>query len=120
MANVTLQVKSLDANGVTYANPNKPDSTVRIRSAVTSKMLNGVPVQNYATEYIYNDNNAVTVGGIAAVDANSVRVRVSGSLQSAANLRQMLLSMAAQVGTWDTEHVNQGFRPTTAPVLIYP
>jgi len=114
---VTLSVKSLDNTGVTYADPAKPDMTIRFRFTTTSKMLNGVPTQNYATEIIANDANSVTVGGVSALDAISVRLRISGSLPSKTRIRQILTSMAAQLGTWDTENVNQGFRPTTAPII---
>jgi len=114
----TLSVKSLDSSGVTYADPAKPDTTIRFRSTTVNKILNGVSTPNFATEVIVNDNNAVTVGGVAAVDALSVRIRVSGSLASKARLRTLVTSLAAQLGQWDTENVNQGFRPVTAPVLL--
>lgn len=113
----TLSVKSQDNAGVTYADPAKPDMTVRFRFANASKTLNGVPVANYACEIIYNDNNAVTVGGVSAKDAVSIRVRVSGALESKTRLSQLISSLAAQIHTWDTENVMQGFRPVTAPVL---
>lgn len=114
---VTLSVKSLDNTGVTYADPAKPDTTVRFRFNSVNKVLNGVPTPNLASEVIVNDNNAVTIGGVAAIDALSIRIRVSGSLASKARLRQLLTSVATQLPTWDTENVNQGFRPTTAPVI---
>lgn len=117
MASVTLSVKSQDSSGVTYADPAKPDMTVRFRSSTVNKLLNGVQVPNYSAEIIANDNNSVTVGGVAAKDALSVRVRVSGSLESKGRLRDILTSIAAQMGQWETENVMQGFRPTTAPAI---
>lgn len=115
---ITLSVKSQDNSGVTYADPAKPDTTVRFRFATVNKTLNGVVVPNYATEIIVNDNNSITVGGVSALDALSIRIRVSGSLESKARLEQLLESFAAQLATWDNENVMQGFRPTTAPVII--
>lgn len=115
MATVTLSVKSQDSSGITYADPAKPDATVRFRFSTVTKSLNGVQVPNYATEIIANDNNAITVGGVSAVDALSVRIRVSGSLESKGRLRDLLTSIAAKMATWETENVMQGFRPTTAP-----
>lgn len=114
----TLSVKSQDNSGVTYADPAKPDTTIRFRFSGATKALNGVTVPNYATEIIVNDNNPVTVGDVSAQDALSIRVRVSGTLESKARLRQLLTSLAAQVGQWETENVMQGFRPATAPVII--
>lgn len=118
MANVTLSVKSQDNAGVTYADPAKPDTTVRFRFTNTIKQLNGVSVPNYATELIVNDNNEVTIGTVTAQDALSIRVRVSGTIMSKARLRELLTSLAAQVGTWETENVMQGFRPSTAPIIV--
>jgi len=114
---VTLSVKSLDSAGVTYANPAKPDMTIRFKFSGTTKTLNGVQVPNHLTEIIVNDNNAVTVGGVAAVDAISIRVKVSGAFESKARLASLIGSLAAQLGTWETESVMQGFKPSTAPVI---
>lgn len=120
MAAVTLSVKSQDNSGVTYADPAKPDTTIRFRSSSVGKVLNGQSVPNLSTEIIVNDNNSVTIGGVAAQDALSVRVRVSGTLESKTRLRNILTSLAAQLGTWETENVMQGFRPSTAPVITTP
>lgn len=117
MAEVTLAVKSQDGSGVTYADPAKPDMTVRFRSSTVNKQLNGVNTPNYAVDIIANDNNSVTVGGVSALDPLSVRVRVSGCLASKGRLRDILTSIAAKLGTWETENVMQGFRPTTAPTI---
>lgn len=117
---VTLSVKSQDNAGITYADPAKPDMTIRFRFTNTIKQLNGVSVPNYLTEVIANDNNAVTIGGVSAQDALSVRVRVSGTLTSKARLRQIIRSLAAQLATWETENAMQGFRPATAPVIVDP
>lgn len=114
----TLSVKSQDNAGVTYADPAKPDTTVRFRFNTVNKSLNGVVTPNYATEIIVNDNNSIDIGGVSAQDALSVRVRVSGSLLSKTRLRLLLTSIAAQLGQWETENTMQGFRPTTAPVIL--
>jgi len=115
---ITLSVKSQDNSGVTYADPAKPDTTIRFRFSSVNKTLNGVVTPNYATEIIANDNNSITVGGVAALDALSIRIRVSGCLESKVRLRQLLTSLAAQLGQWETENAMQGFRPATAPVII--
>lgn len=117
MASVNLAVKSQDSTGITYADPAKPDMTVRFRFNTINKTLNGVVCPNYSTEIIANDNNSITVGGQAALDALSVRIRVSGTLASKARLRDILTSLAAQAATWETENVMQGFRPSTVPAI---
>jgi len=120
MSAVTLSVKSQDSTGITYADPAKPDCTIRFRSTSAQKTLGGQNVANYATEIIVNDNNSITVGAESVVDALSIRMRVSGSLASKTRIRNLLVSLAAQLGTWETENVMQGFRPSTAPVVTTP
>lgn len=117
MTATTLSIKSQDSAGITYADPSNPALQLRFRFSSVNKTLNGVVTPNLATELIFTDNNSITVGGVSALDALSVRLRVSGSLASKGRLRDILTSMAAQVGTWETENVMQGFRPTTAPVF---
>jgi hypothetical protein len=60
----------------------------------------------------------VTVAGVAANDAVSVRLRVSATKESAARVKNILLSMAAQVDAWADEGVFIGFPPTTTPSLL--
>lgn len=116
----TLSVKSRDNNGVTYADPSKPDTIVRFRYSSSFKTANGAAVNNNLEEIIINDNNSISVGDIPVQDALSVRLRVSGSQGSKARLRLFLRSLAAQLAAWETENVFQGFQPTTAPVLVDP
>lgn len=113
----TLKVQRLENTGVVYADPSDLNVSVRFRHSVGQKSINGVPVSNHVTEVIYNDDNNVTVGGVNAIDAVSVRLRVSGAAESKARIRELLLAMAAQVDNWDDESVFQGFNPTTAPVI---
>lgn len=113
----TLKLLSTDATGVTYADPSDRNCTVRFKSNSASKSLNGVPVANYGTEIIINDGVDVSVGGVAAVDALSVRIRASGTAESGPRLRVILLALAAQLGQWETEGVFVGFPPATAPVI---
>nr|QQM16276.1 hypothetical protein [Fonsystermes virus] len=114
----TLQVLSQDSAGVTFADPGKPDLTVRFKHTTSSKSINGVMVSNIRAEVIMNDNNVVNVGGATAVDANSVRLSVSGSIHSKARLSQLLLSLAGQIASWNQENVFLGFRPSSAPVIL--
>jgi len=120
MAVVTLSLQKQDATGQTYANPAKPDFTVRFKNSSARKTLNGVSVNNLMCEIVYNDNNSVTVGGVAASDAISARLRVSGVLESKTRLNQFLTGLAAQIAAWQTQNVFQGFNPTTAPAITEP
>jgi hypothetical protein len=113
----TLKVLRHNADGVTYADPADPNLTVRLRSSSATKSLNSIPVSNYVTEIIYNDDNPITVSAVNAQDAVSVRLRTSATKESAVRLKEILLSMAAQVGTWSDQGVFVGFEPSTAPVI---
>jgi hypothetical protein len=114
----TLQILRQENNGIVYADPAKPDMTVRFRNTVAAKTLNGVSVKNYRTEIIYNDNNVVTVGDdVSALDAVSVRLSVSGALESAARVTEILHALADQIQTWDGQNVFKGFNPSSAPVI---
>lgn len=113
----TLKVLSQDGTGVIYADPANRDCTVRFKHNSSSKSLNGIQTTNHTCEVIYNDDNPVSLGGVSATDALSVRLRTSGAAASAARLRQILLAMAAQVDTWEAEGVFAGFPPVTAPVI---
>lgn len=114
----TLQLLRAENTGVVYADPAKPDMTVRFRNTTSQKTLNGVTVQNRLTEIIYNDNNPVVPAeGVNAQEAISVRIRVSGSSLSAARITEIIGSMAAQIETWDSQNIFVGFNPTTAPVI---
>lgn len=115
---ISLKLQRQDATGVIYADLADPNMTVRFRNTAATKSLNGVPVQNYATEIIYNDDNAVTVSGVAAQDAVSVRIRVSATKESAARVKNILISAAAQLDEWADEGVFVGFQPTTTPVIL--
>lgn len=115
MANTKL-LKS-EPTGVVYADPAKPDYQVRFKTTNVNKGLNGVQVANYATEIIITDGNAITVGATGAIDAVSVRVRVSGTALSAARLTQIITALSTQLPAWNTEGVLKGFAPTTIPVV---
>lgn len=115
MANLSLLRQ--ETTGVVYADPAKPDYTVRFRNTNANKTLNGVNTKNYISELIYNDNVTVTVGGVSAKDAASVRLRVSATAESKARISAILTTLAAQVMTWDGQSVFQGFNPTTAPTV---
>jgi len=117
---LTLAVKSLDSNGITFALPSKPDLTVRFRFSSVNKSLNGIVVPNYATEIIINDNNEITVGSETVQDSLSLRLRISGTNYSSTRLGQMLAMIIAQSGTWYSENILSGFRPTTAPIITLP
>lgn len=110
------QILTRDAYGVTYADPADPDFTVRFKTNRNVKGLNGVNVDNYLTEIIVNDRYEVTMGSVTATDPLSVRIRVSGSIESMGRLKDILNQVALQVSGWGTENVLLGFEPATVPV----
>jgi len=117
MPGTTLQLLRRDNSGVIYADPAKPELTARFRNSTSQKTLNGVPVKNYLTEIIVNEDFQVTLGSVSATDAISVRIRVSGCAESMTEIGVILHALAGQIDTWASEHVFTGFDPTTAPVI---
>lgn len=113
----TLKVLRRENTGVVYASVSKPDLTVRFRGIQQGKSLAGAATTNFIQEIIYNDVNPVSIGGVAATDALSVRLRTSGAMQSRARLSQVLHSLADQIDQWAVEGVFSGFDPVTAPVI---
>lgn len=112
---MALKIQKIENTGVVYADPADPGLTVRFKQTEQGKSLNGLAVTNHATEIIINDDNAVTVSGQPAVDAISIRLRVSASTQSKARVKA-LLGILGLTATWSDEDVFSGFRPVTSPV----
>lgn len=115
----TYSITKYESTGVLYAAPTS-NTTVRFKNTSTAKQINGVSTKNLLTEIIYNDNNAVKIADVNGTDAVSVRIRVSGSPESSVRISQILLSLASQITTWNSENVFKGFMPTTAPAIPDP
>lgn len=120
MANANTSLYRQLADGQIYSDPADPDFTVRFKTTSSQKSLNGAAVQNYVTEIIYNDDNSITVNSINAIDALSVRLRVSGSAASMSRLAEIVSAMAAQVNGWVAQNVLKGFPPTVVPYNPHP
>lgn len=112
-----LRLLRSDTTGVTYADPAKPDFQIRFKTTQANKSLNGLPVANYATEIIVTDSNPVTIGSVTAKDAISVRIRVSGTVNSAARLESVISMLTSHLDAWVDEDVLAGFSPTTIPTV---
>lgn len=112
---MTYKVQKIEQTGVVYADPADAGLSVRFKQSEQGKTLSGVPVTNHVTEVIVNDDNAVTINGVAATDAISIRLRVSASTFSKARVKALLVALAADVDGWADEDVFGGFRPVTAP-----
>jgi len=113
---MAIKIQKIENNGVVYADPADPGLSIRFKQTSQGKSLNGVPVENHVTEIIINDDNQVTVAGSNAIDAISVRLRISGSAQSKARVKA-LLGVLASTNAWADEDVFSGFRPVTPPSI---
>lgn len=114
---MAIKIQKIENTGVVYSDPADPGLSIRFKQTEQSKSLNGVPATNHVTEIIINDDNAVTIAGQSAIDAVSVRVRVSGTAASKARIKA-LLGTLSQSQAWADEDVFGGFRPVTAPVVV--
>lgn len=110
------KVYSRGANGILYADPANPGFTVRFKTSTTQKVIDGLRMDNFATEIIVNEAHIATVGTEQFSDPLSVRIRVSGAAVSMDRLKTVLSSIATQLTAWGTEDVLLGFEPTTVPV----
>lgn len=113
---MAIKIQKIENNGVVYADPADPGLSIRFKQTSQGKSLNGVPVTNHVTEIIINDDNQVEIAGSNAVDAISVRLRVSGTAQSKARIKA-LLGVLAATNVWADEDVFSGFRPVTPPSI---
>lgn len=105
-----------DSTGVTYVDPVRPTFSVRFKTVSARKSIDGLPLQNVATDIIINDLNMVDVAGKTVGDPLSIRVRTSGATVSMTRLVSILNSVAGQLDNWAAEDVFLGFEPTTLPV----
>lgn len=112
---MTMKVQKTENTGIVYAEPTDPDLSVRVKHQQSKKSLAGVAVTNQVTEIIWTDSNKVTLGVTEAQDAVSVRVRVSGALQSTDRKKALCAAMRTTLAKWESEDVLIGFNPTTVP-----
>lgn len=114
----SLQLYSQQPNGVTFANPDKPDFQVRFKTTNQPKLIDGVRTTNYITEIIATDINSIELGSKSLRDAVSVRIRVSGSIESHGRMTEIIGNLASQLPAWVSENVLSGFHPVTSPVDV--
>lgn len=112
---MTFKVQKTENTGIVYADPNDPDYTVRLKHSTSSKVLAGVQTQNQVTEIIVNDMFPLSISGVNANDAVSVRLRVSGALLSTSRKTEMAKLLMHTLDSWLDEDVLKGFNPTTVP-----
>jgi len=113
--NNSMQRLRQDANGSTYADPLNPNHVIRFKCVRSAKKLGTANTTNYILEVIANDTTPVDINGDTYNDAVSVRLRISGCLESGARKAQIAKAICAQVSTWLDENVMVGFEPTTPP-----
>lgn len=114
-----LLLKS-DGNSVTYANPNEPARTFRVKQTSSPKSIDGVPVVNHVTEFILLDKVDHTIGEKTIRDSISVRLRVSGATESEEAMNLLLNRLGFSVEQWRVDadgHVLVGFSPPSEPAV---
>lgn len=118
---MTFKVQKTETTGIVYAEPNDPDQTVRVKHSAQIKSLGGINVTNQVTEIVVNDAHTVVVAGeTSSLDAISIRVRVSGSLQATDRKKALLSALLTTLSNWADEDVLKGFNPSTVPVSVTP
>lgn len=112
-----LKLYSQQPNGQTFADPTDPDYTVRFKTNVAPKVLDGQRTTNYVTEIVINDIHDVSIGDKVTGDALSVRLKVSGSVESIDQLKKMVSDLSSQIDQWMAEDVLTGFPINTLPTI---
>jgi len=119
MTTRNTKLYSRDSNGVTYSDPLSVSGySVRFKTVPARKTIDGLLLQNVATEIIIADTHPVSVGDKTVNDPLSIRIRTSGAVNSSARITAVLQAVAAQLPTWVSEDVFLGYEPTTVPVNV--
>lgn len=115
---MAFQLQKSDPTSSTWADPAEPTYTVRLKQVSAPKQLAGEATVNHATEIIISRLVDVTIGGETVRDTLSVRMRVSGAVESKTSLDAMadLLCNTLTTAWTDASHWI-GFTPTAVPVV---
>lgn len=120
MAVTPLVIKDREATGLVFGLPADPELYVRFKKGKTRKNLaNNVQTDNHTIEIIAGNEVPVQIDGIATREIVSMKLRISGSAYSLAEIKK-LASVLGNLQTWLTENVAIGYDPVTVPSITTP
>lgn len=113
---MAFKVIKVDQYGITYADPADPNKQVRFKTTSARKNVDGVSVTNYVSEIIINDESPLDGDcGSCANEAISVRLRVSGSMESRTAVESLINILTTNMTDFLSDNVFYGFQPTNPP-----
>lgn len=119
MTQQTAKLQSVDANSVTFADPTDISHTLRVKNNRTPKTLYGVQLTNNRIEFIENDTALRSNGDKQVKEPLSVRVVISGSIESEDELTQMWANSKVNVDSAIADGALKGFKPTQATQIVF-
>lgn len=106
------KLQSVDVNSVTFADPSDINHTFRVKNSRTPKNLQGVPLTNNRMEFIDNSHAVRISGDNVAKEPLSIRVIISGSIESETEVLQRWTDMKTNVDAAIVDGALKGFKPT--------
>lgn len=113
----STQLLAQDRNGLLYAVPTSPTSTVKVKHKNANKKIDGVSLINNICEIAYNKRASVTVGDRTVNDPIAMHIRFSGATLSLADQIAMMDAFVADWATFKSSNTLQGFALSDAPSI---
>lgn len=107
------KVKDRDQFGVTFADPNLPSDTTRIKQETKPKVISGVNTNNHVLEVVALRGADLNEAGVK--ETISFRVKLSGSDKNKEVAKDLARDVMAAIAVWLDEDTFVGFDPQTAP-----
>lgn len=118
MTQRTLRTLQQGTDSVTFADSNNVNATTRVRVARAQKTVESQRLTNVRTEVIVNQPNAVVIGDDTVTEQLSLRLTVSGSTLSEAQLVQMWKDLKVNFESIIAAKTLSGFVPFDVPLVI--
>lgn len=118
MTQRTLRTLQQGTDSVTFADSNNVNATTRVRVARAQKTVESQRLTNVRTEVIVNQPNAVVIGDDTVTEQLSLRLTVSGSTLSEAQLVQMWKDLKVNFESIIAAKTLTGFVPFDVPLVI--
>lgn len=118
MTQRTLRTLQQGTDSVTFADSNNVNATTRVRVARAQKTVESQRLTNVRTEVIVNQPNAVVIGDDTVTEQLSIRLTVSGSTLSKAQLVQMWKDLKVNFESIIAANTLAGFVPFDVPLVI--
>lgn len=111
-----FEVQKTFPDSTVWVDPADLGTTVRLKQSNSPKSLSGRSVANYRNEIIVLSSHPFVLDGVNVTDSLSMRLSLSGSAHSRAELQALVDLLIGSLKTWDLNKVLAGFTPDAAPI----